>query len=142
MAIKVKQYVDGSMGLVGSQSDTAGDGFIVVSSEWNASSVDKAFFVAARPLKIVSIIARVTAAGTNGSAVTAEIKKAASGTAITSGTVLHSGTINLKGTANTNQALTLAAAAGTVAAGSCIGVDFAGTLTDATGVVTVTMAPL
>jgi hypothetical protein len=142
MAIKVKQYVDGSMGLVGSQSDTAGDGFIVVSSEWTATSVDKEFFVAARPMKVVSIIARVTAAGTNGSAVTAVVKKAASGTAITSGTALHTGTVNLKGTANTNQALTLAAAADVVDAGSSLGVDFTGTLTTATGVVTVTMAPL
>ena len=75
--------------------------------------------------------------------VTAVIKKAASGTAITSGTALHSSSYNLKGTADTIQSLTLSTTASDlqIAAGTAIGIDFTGTLTAATGVVTITLAP-
>lgn len=141
MSVNLKQSINGSLGLVGSQDDEAGGGFITASAEWTASSVDKVFFVAARPLRVVSIIARPETAGTDASAVTATIKKAASATAITSGTALHSGTVDLKGTAATNQTLTLTDSAVEVAAGSAIGIDFSGTLTAAAGVVTVTFAP-
>lgn len=140
MSVNLRQSVNGSLGLVGSQDDEAGGGFITASAEWTASSVDKVFFVAARPLRVVSIIARPEAAGTDAGAVTAAIKKAASATAIGSGTALHTGTINLKGTAATNQSLTLTDSAVEVAAGSAIGIDFTGTLTAAAGVVTVTFA--
>ena len=141
MGIKASFGPDGAFGLVGTQTDNAGRGFVPVSTEWVATSVDKVFFVAARPFEVVAINARVTVAGTNGSAVTAVVRKVASGTAIGSGTALHSGSVNLKGTANTNQTLTLTGSAVSLAAGDCLAIDFSGTLTDATGAVTVTLIP-
>jgi hypothetical protein len=118
-------------------------GTIVVHSDWLATSVDKVFFTTPRALRVVAIYARVEAAGTDGSAVTAVVKKAASGTAIASGTALHSSSINLKGTAATNQVLTLSTTSTDLdlAQGDSIGIDFTGVLTAATGVVTVLLAP-
>lgn len=137
----IKQNPDGSLGIQGSQLDDGG--FLQVSIEWLATSVDKVSFVADRPYRVKGIRARVEVAGTDPSAVTAVVRKAASGTAIASGTALHSGTINLKGTAATNQTLTLSTTSTdlNIAAGDAIGIDFTGVLTAATGVVTVTLAP-
>lgn len=140
---QIKVVQDGvSAGLVG--VDGGGGEFINIKSEWLASSVDKVFFVATRSYIVKAITARVEVAGTDASAVTASIKKVASGTAIASGTALHSGTVNLKGTAATNQALTLSTTAGVtlIPAGTAIGIDFTGTLTSATGVVTVALCPV
>lgn len=141
MGVSIKPNFDGSMGLQG--TDGGDGGFVPVSIEYNASSVDKVSFVADRAYKVKAIRGRVEAAGTDAAAVTAVIKKAASGTAIASGTALHSSSFNLKGTAATNQTLTLSTTSSDtdIAAGDCIGIDFTGTLTAATGVVTVTLAP-
>lgn len=130
-----------AMGMRG--GDGGAGAFINASTEYVAASVDKVFFVAPRAMRVESIVGRVTAAGTDGSAVTAEIRKVPSGTAITSGTVLHTGSLNLKGTANTNQTLTLSTTAATLllAAGDSLAIDFTGTLTSATGAVTVAMNP-
>lgn len=138
---QLKQNQDGSAGIQGSDLDLGG--FVLVNIEYNASSVDKVSFVATRKYVVHGITGRPTVAGTDGSAVTAVIKKAASATAITSGTALHSSTYNLKGTADTIQALTLSTTASDleIPAGTCIGIDFTGTLTSATGVVTVCLAP-
>ena len=138
---QLKQNADGSMGVQGTDLDDGG--FVNVNIEYNASSVDKVSFVATRKYIVKAITGRPTVAGTDGSAVTAVIAKAASGTAITSGTALHSGTFNLKGTADTVQSLTLSTTASDleIPAGTAIGIDFTGTLTSATGVVTVTLAP-
>lgn len=142
MTINLKQLPDGSMGLDGKDAGNAP--FIMAETEWLAASVDKCFFVAPRAMVVQAINARVEVAGTDASAVTAVIRKVPSGTAITSGTALHSGSINLKGTAATNQTLTLSATATTVAlaAGDALAIDFTGTLTAATGTVTVGMNPL
>lgn len=141
MSVNLKQNEDGSLGLQGTDLDEGG--FIPVSIEWTAASVDKVSFVATRAYRVKAITARVEAAGTDAGAVTAAIKKAASGTAIASGTALHSSTVNLKGTAATNQALTLSTTDSdlNIDAGTAIGIDFTGTLTAATGVVTVMLAP-
>lgn len=130
-----------TMGLRG--SDGGAGPFVNATGVYNASSVDFVFFVAPRAMRVDSITGRVTVAGTDGSAVTAEVRKVPSGTAITSGTVLHSSTFNLKGTANTNQALTVSTTAATVllAAGDSLAIDFTGTLTSATGAITVGMTP-
>ena len=138
---QLRQNADGSMGVQGKDVDNGG--FVNVNIEYNASSVDKVSFVATRSYVVHGITGRPTVAGTDGSAVTAVIKKAASATAITSGTALHSSTYNLKGTADTIQALTLSTTASDleIPAGTAIGVDFTGTLTSATGVITVTLAP-
>ncbi len=115
-------------------------GEVEISIPWIATTVDKVEFVAGRAYKVVRIVARVEVAGTDGGAVTAIVKKAASATAIGSGTALHSSTINLKGSAATNQVLTLAADVD-IPSGTCIGIDFTGTMTTAAGTVTITLAP-
>jgi len=139
---QIRQNGDGSIGLEGTDTGVGG-GFVSVNIEYNASSVDKVSFVAGRKYVIQAIYGRVESAGTDGGAVTAVIKKAASGTAIASGTAVHSSTFNLKGTAATNQALTVSSTAGvaTIPQGTAIGIDFTGTLTSATGVITVLLAP-
>ena len=124
-----------------------GKGFVPVSYRWDAVdlAVDSMFFVAAgiQTYRVTGIIARVEVAGTDAGAVTAVVKKAASGTAITAGTALHTGTINLKGTVATNQALTLEAAANLlIAAGDTIGFDFTGVSTAAVGCLTVMLEPM
>lgn len=140
--INMKQLPDGSMGLEGSDAGNAP--FVMETFVWNPSSVDSVFFVAPRAMVVQSIMPRVEVAGTDAGAVTAVIKKVASGTALTSGTALHSGSINLKGTAATNQSLTLSTTDTTVklAAGDAIAIDFTGTLTAAVGAVTIGMNPL
>lgn len=140
-SVVLKQNPDGSGGLQGSDR---GDGeFIPINIEYNASSVDKVCWVATRAYVVKAIRGRPTVAGTDAGAVTAVIKKAASGTAITAGTALHASTFNLKGTADTVQTLTLSTTASDleIPAGTAIGIDFTGVLTTATGVVTVMLAP-
>lgn len=109
-----------------------------------ATALDGAFFVADRAYQIQSIIARPLVAGTDPSAVTAEIRKAPSGTASASGTVVHSGTINLKGTINTNQSLTLSTTAADIllAAGDSLCLDVTGTTSAARGIVTARLLPV
>lgn len=107
-----------------------------------ATPIDAPFFIADRAYNVRSIIVRPVVAGTDVSAVTAQVKKAASGTAIASGTLLHSGTIDLKGTIDTNQVLTLAAQpAIAIASGNAIGLDVTGTTTAARGVVSMLLLP-
>ena len=108
-----------------------------------ATAIDAAFFVADRPYRVVSIIHRPLVVGSDGSAVTATVKKAPSGTAIASGTSLHSGSADLKGTINTNAPLTMSTDASVLrlAAGDAIGLDVTGTATAARGVITVTLIP-
>jgi hypothetical protein len=138
---QIKQLADGSLGIEGS---AGGQGeFIVLDSEYNAASVDKAIFVASRPYQIQAITARIDTVGTDAGAVTAVVRKAASGVAITSGTLVHSGSVNLKGTINANQVLTLNTDASVrLAAGDALCIDFTGVLTTAVGVFTVTLTPL
>jgi hypothetical protein len=141
MSINLKQLPDGSAGLEG--ADAGAGPIITKTAQWTANSVNMLVFIAPRAMVVQSITARVETAGTDAGAVTAVIKKAASGTALTSGTALHSGTINLKGTAATNQVLTLATTASTLAlnAGDCVGIQFTGTLTAAVGAVTIGLTP-
>ncbi|QEX23787.1 hypothetical protein FRZ61_37260 [Hypericibacter adhaerens] len=140
MPINILQRDDGSMTLGG---DDPTVGFINESTEWIASSVDKRFFTATRPYRVKAVSATVTVAGTDGSAVTAAVRKVPSGTAIGSGTALHAGSINLKGTADTVQDLALSTSSTDLdlADGDSLAIDFTGTLTSATGVATVTLAP-
>lgn len=140
--INIVQQDDGSASLVG--NDTLIVGTETTSFEYIATSVDKVSFVAPRGYRVKSIVGRVEVAGTDAGAVTAVIKKVASGTAIASGTALHSGTFNLKGTAATNQTLTLSTTSSDldIPAGTAIGVDFTGVLTLATGVFTIALAPV
>lgn len=141
MTVVLKPNADGSLGMQGKDLDAGG--FMAVNIPYDATSVDKVAFVATRAYVVKAITGRPTIAGTDGSAVTAVLKKAASATAITAGTALHSSTYNLKGTADTIQALVLSTTAADleIPAGTAIGIDFTGVLTSATGVVTVMLAP-
>lgn len=141
MSINLQQNSDGSLGLQG--PDFGAGAFVNLNMPYVSTSVDNIHFVASRRYIVKAITWRPEVAGTDGSAVTAVVKKAASGTAIASGTALHSGTANLKGTAATNQALTLSTTATDliIPAGTAIGLDFTGTLTAAVGCVTVALCP-
>src|SRR5690242_19420562 len=121
----IKQGASGEMKIEG--SDLGGHGGAHhASTEYVAASIDKTFFVATRKVRVKAITGRVTAAGTDGGAVTAVVRKVPSGTAIGSGTALHSGTYNLKGAADTNQSLTLSTTSSDLdlAAGDALAVDF------------------
>lgn len=143
MSTQLKENADGSLGMEGTNKGDANSGVVFVDIEYNASSVSKSSFVANRAYRVKSIIGRVEVAGTDAGTVTATAAKVASGTAIASGTALHSGTMNLKGTAATNQTLTLSTTSSdlTINQGDAIGVIFAGTLTAATGVITIALNP-
>jgi hypothetical protein len=136
----IKQNPDGSLGIDGVA--TGDGGFIPVTIQYLAATVDSAFFVADRPYIVKAVRGRVDVAGTGG-ACTAVIRKVPSGTAITSGTAVHSGSFNLVGTVNTQQALTLSATATDVlmAAGDALAFDLTGTATSAVGCITVTLSP-
>jgi hypothetical protein len=109
--------------------------------EYSATSlaVDRAFFIANVSCTVLSIILRVDVVGSDAGAVTCQIRKAPSGTAIASGTLLHTGTGNLKGSANTNQTLTLSTTPSdlSIPIGTCVGFDLTGIATAAIGCVTV-----
>lgn len=117
---------------------------LAVSVTYNASSVDLTFYVASRAMLVTGITGRPTVAGTDAGAVTAIVRKVPDATAIGSGTALHSGSYNLKGTASTNQTLTLSTTGSDLllAAGDALALDVTGTLTSATGTVTVSLLPV
>lgn len=136
----LKQLGDGSFGIEGS---AGGDGgFIPVTLNYLATTVDCTLFTADRPYVVKAIRGRVDVAGTGG-ACTAVIRKVPSGTVITSGTALHTGSFNLVGTANAQQALTLSTNASDLllAAGDSIAYDLTGTATSAVGNISVTLNP-
>lgn len=130
-------------GAAGKSLDTGSP--VVVSFVYGeATPLDAAFFVASRAYRVNKIIGRPLVVGSDGGGVTAEIRKAPSGTASASGTILHSGTLDLKGTINTNQSLTLSATTADLdlAAGDALCIDTTGTMTAARGVICVELLPL
>lgn len=141
--VAVVQNSPGGLDVIG--LDGTPVGIVQASTEWLATSVDKVFFVANRAYRVKRIVGRVTVAGTDTTtpAPIAVIRKVPSATAIASGTALHSSSINLKGTADTNQVLTLSTTSTDLdlAQGDALAIDFTGTLTAATGGVTVGLAP-
>lgn len=142
MSVDLSQGAVGDLELVG--SGVKGVGFIPACITYApTSNATQIALVADRAYRVKSIIGRVNVAGTDGGAVTATVYKAPSGTALASGTALHSGTFNLKGTAATNQTLTLSTTDADlmIAAGDTIGVVLTGTLTSATGGISVSLTP-
>lgn len=106
----------------------------------NAGAVDSVLIAAADcQLELVFASESHITAGTNGGAVTLDVKKASSGTAVTSGTSLLASTFDLKSTANTPVVKKVAngglAARPTryVSPGQQVGIDFTGTLTSYVG---------
>lgn len=138
---QIKQNANGSTGVEGPLGG-AGE-FVTAADYWNPTSVDSTFMTTTRHMTVEGIVARIDVAGTDAGAVTAVIRKVASGTALASGTLLHTGTINLKGTINTNQVLTLSTTAADLrlAPGESLVIDFTGVLTAAVGCVTVMLNP-
>lgn len=113
---------------------------VAVNIVYGPTPVDQVNFVADRAYRVVDIRGRVIV-GAAGA--TAQVRKAADTVAIASGTVLHASTFNLNGTADTAQVLTLSSTSADldVAAGSVVGLDVTGTTTNATGCITVLLAP-
>lgn len=136
----IKQNADSSLGIEGT---AGGDGgFLPVTLNYIATTVDCTFFTADRPYVVKAIRGRVDVAGTGG-ACTATIRKVPSGTALTSGTALHTGSFNLVGTAAAQQALTLSTTASDLllAAGDSLCYDLTGTATSAVGNLSVHLNP-
>ena len=105
----------------------------------NAGAVDSVLFVPDVQYELVYAAESHITAGTDGSAVTGDVTKAASGTAITAGTSLLVTTFNLKSTASTPVIKRLGngglAARPTryVNSGQQVGLNFGGTLTGYVG---------
>lgn len=111
---------------------------------WNAVDLllDAVFFTADRGYRVTGIRWRVDIAGTDLSAVSAVIRKVASGAAVSAGTALHTGSLDLKSSANGAGSLTLSSTASdlVLAAGDSLAVDLSGLATAAQGCVTVYLA--
>lgn len=104
-----------------------------------AQKTDNVIYIANCPMEVTEIKCMPVVAGSDGSAVTAEIKKASGTTATGSGTSVATGTFDLKGTAYTVQTATLSGTKSVreLASGDRLGVDFTGTLTAAEGFIQV-----
>ncbi len=94
------------------------------------------FFIADAAMELIEAVERHKTAGSDGSAVTLMVAKAASGTALASGTDMLAAGVDLKAAADTNQTATLHATQGNreLAAGDAVGLVETGTLTAVAGV--------
>lgn len=107
----------------------------------NGDAVDQNLFVADRAYRVEAVRESHATAGSDGGAVTLDVKKATGTTAIASGTTVLGSTFNLKGTANTVQTKTRAnggvvsTPVGFLAEGDRLGIDITGTTTALAGVV-------
>jgi hypothetical protein len=116
---------------------------MVVDQSTTATDVDRIVFTAAFPCELVSVVETHSTAGTDGSAVSLDIKKATGTTAPASGTTMLASTFNLKSTANTPvtkngaSGLTATLADRKLATGDRVCFDFTGTLTALVGHVTI-----
>lgn len=114
---------------------------VLVELEYSAptDTAGNVIFVADRAYNLVGIRHVVSTVGSDMGAVTAVVKKAASGTAIASGTALTATAIDLKATIWTpaSPAVTVLA----IAAGDIVGLDVTGTSTAARGNVTLALVP-
>lgn len=117
--------------------DTTSTYCVSVALPLNGDSVDQNFFIAMEPVKVLAISESHATAGTDGSAVSAVVKKATGTTAIASGTAIMSNSFDMKGTANTvqNAAMATSSATVTLASGDRLGVDYTGAVTSLAGVV-------
>ena len=106
-----------------------------------ANAVDNWVFYADTHYEVVGVFVVPAVAGSDGSAVTADIMKASGTTAVASGaTVLSAAdSFNLKGTAHTLQSGTLSAtlSARQLTTGDRLGINFTGTMTAAVGYIQV-----
>lgn len=117
----------------------AGNSFLVGHVYGAATPADGPLFTAPRACRVVSVTVRIL--GTAASA-TGMLRKAPSGTAAASGTALLASAFAFDATTNTNltPGLTTTAADLNLAAGDSVCLDVTGTLTSATGSITVELA--
>jgi hypothetical protein len=104
-----------------------------------ATEADGPFWTAPRACRVIKLMCRTLGVA---SSATIDVKKAPSGTAAGSGTSLLATPFAADATTNTNVTGTLTATAAdlSLAAGDSLCCDVTGTLTSATGVITVEMA--
>lgn len=109
----------------------------------NGEVIDTAIFICPEgaEYEVTEVMEEHTTAGSNGGAVTMDVVKAASGTAVAGATSLLQSTFNMKSTADTpvrktkaNSGLVVAQGTRTLTAGQKLGLDFTGTLTALAGV--------
>jgi hypothetical protein len=101
----------------------------------NAECIDQNIFVANRRWRVVGISEVHTTAGSDGSAVSVQVKKCSGTTVPASGTALQTAAFDAKGTAQTVQSATLASdSICTIEAGERLALDFTGTITALAGV--------
>lgn len=119
----------------GSTSSVIVDEVVTFNYDILGLKTDNVVYIATSPMEIVSIKCMPVVAGTDGGAVTAEVKKASGTTATGSGTAVATATFNLKSTIYTVQDATLSTTKSTreLAVADRLGIDFTGTLTSAEG---------
>jgi hypothetical protein len=112
----------------------------VVTAPLLAANVDNYVYTFSRPGKIVDARINLTVAGSDGGAVTLNIRKCAAGTAPASGTSVLASTVDLKSTAATPVAATLSSTSSVLLfeAGDSVSFDYTGTLTALVGAATLT----
>jgi hypothetical protein len=112
---------------------------IVYNLNANGDLVDQHFFVANRDYRVMAIRQVHSTAGTNGSAVTLDVKKSTSTQAAASGTTMLSTTFDMKASINTVRLGTLTSTDADLrlAPGDRMSIDYTGTLTALAGVVVV-----
>jgi hypothetical protein len=122
---------------------------LTVNLPLNGDAVDQNVFIADRAYEVEAVRESHATAGSDGGAVTLDVKKATGTTAIASGTTVLGSTFDLKGTANTVVHKTkgnggvVATSVGRLAEGDRLGIDITGTITAVAGVqVTIVLKPL
>lgn len=143
LSFKIASAVTSLAGLVISIAATPGGKGImaVYNMQANGDLVDQHFFLSNSDYTVSRIDEVHSTLGTNGSAVTVDVKKCTGTQAAASGTTLLSAVFSLKTAINTvqNGALTATAADLRLAPGNRLAVDFTGTLTAVAGVVVVVL---
>lgn len=108
-----------------------------------ANATDQWAFIADADYEVTRIVVIPTIAGTDGGAVTADVMKASGTTAVASGATVLSAvdSFNLKATINTLQIGTLVAAEASrrLTTNDRLGINFAGTMTAATGLIQISL---
>ncbi len=117
----------------------AGNSFCITHVYGAATEADGPVFTAPRACRVLRVKVRILATAASA---TGMLEKAPSGTAAASGTDLLAATFAFDATANTvlTPGLTTTAADLSLAAGDSIMLDVTGTLTSATGVITIELA--
>jgi spore maturation protein SpmB len=133
MAVRYQRRSDGTTGTLPQD--------VIVNFNYDiaGNAVDQNIFIADTHYEVVKVLFVPTIAGTDASAVSADVKKVTGTDTPASGTTVLASTLDLKGTINTvvDRALTTTVANRKITTGNRIAVDFTGTLTAAVGLIQV-----